>query len=66
MAGRPVGSMTNVITVGPRGPMLFEDTTWLEEMTHFNRERTPERVVHAKGAGAFGTFEVLVGETIQK
>lgn len=45
LSGRPVGSMTNVLTVGARGPMLLEDTTWFEEMAHFNRERIPERVV---------------------
>ena len=38
--------------------MLLDDIQWMEEMTHFNRERIPERVVHAKGAGAFGYFEV--------
>lgn len=44
--------------------MLFQDITFVEEMAHFNRERIPERVVHAKGAGAFGYFEVklLLGE----
>ena len=54
-----MGSFTNVLTAGPRGPMLIEDTVFLDEIAHFNRERIPERVVHAKGAGAFGYFEVL-------
>jgi len=47
-----------VLTVGPRGPMLLQDITFLDELAHFDRERIPERVVHAKGAGAFGYFEV--------
>ncbi|XP_030759919.1 catalase [Sitophilus oryzae] len=45
-------------TVGPRGPILLRDVHFLEEIAHFDRERIPERVVHAKGAGAFGYFEV--------
>ncbi|XP_050311792.1 catalase-like [Anthonomus grandis grandis] len=45
-------------SVGPRGPVLLQDVHFIEEMAHFNRERIPERVVHAKGAGAFGYFEV--------
>lgn len=62
LEGRPLGSITNVLTVGPRGPMLLQDSQWMEEMAHFNRERIPERVVHAKGAGAFGYFEVTSTE----
>jgi catalase len=46
------------LTAGPRGPLLLQDITFLDEMAHFDRERIPERVVHAKGAGAFGYFEV--------
>lgn len=46
------------MTVGPRGPILIQDYLLHEDMAHFNRERIPERVVHAKGAGAFGTFTV--------
>ena len=46
------------MTVGPRGPVLLQDVQFLDEMAHFDRERIPERVVHAKGAGAFGYFEV--------
>jgi hypothetical protein len=44
--------------VGERGPILLQDINYLDEMAHFDRERIPERVVHAKGAGAFGYFEV--------
>ena len=44
--------------MGPRGPLLIQDRALLEEIAHFDRERIPERVVHAKGAGAFGYFEV--------
>lgn len=57
-SGRPVGDNQNSITVGPRGPVLAEDFLLFEKMAAFNRERIPERVVHAKGAGAFGTFTV--------
>jgi catalase len=57
-AGRPVGDNQNSVTVGPRGPVLMEDYLLFEKMAAFNRERIPERVVHAKGAGAHGTFTV--------
>ncbi|CAG5131275.1 unnamed protein product [Candidula unifasciata] len=57
-AGAPVGNKNAILTVGPRGPVLLQDHVFLDEMAHFNRERIPERVVHAKGAGAFGYFEV--------
>jgi len=56
--GAPVSDKLNSITVGPRGPILLQDHVLLEELAHFDRERIPERVVHAKGAGAFGYFEV--------
>jgi catalase len=55
-AGRPVGDNQNSLTVGPRGPIVFEDFLLFEKMSHFNRERTPERVVHAKGSAAHGHF----------
>lgn len=55
-AGRPVGDNQNSLTVGPRGPIVFEDFLLFEKMAHFNRERVPERVVHAKGSGAHGYF----------
>ena len=47
----------NSLTVGPNGPIFLHDTHFIEQMAHFNRERVPERNVHAKGAGAFGVFE---------
>lgn len=56
--GNPIGEGTASLTVGPQGPMLFQDQIFVDELAHFNRERIPERVVHAKGAGAFGYFEV--------
>lgn len=56
--GAPIGDKTNVLTAGPRGPVLLQDVVFLDEMAHFDRERIPERVVHAKGAGAFGHLEV--------
>ena len=55
-AGRPVGDNQNTMTVGPRGPIVGDDFLLFEKMAHFNRERIPERVVHAKGSGAYGTF----------
>ncbi|KAK4310957.1 hypothetical protein Pmani_017513 [Petrolisthes manimaculis] len=56
--GCPLSDKLNSLTVGPRGPILLQDIQLLDEMAHFDRERIPERVVHAKGAGAFGYFEV--------
>jgi catalase len=57
-AGTPVADNQNSQTAGPRGPVLMQDYQLMEKMAHFNRERVPERVVHAKGAGAYGTFTV--------
>jgi catalase len=48
----------NTLTIGPRGPILLQDYILHEKMAHFNRERIPERMVHAKGTGAYGTFTV--------
>ena len=56
--GKPVADDTNTMTAGQRGPSLLQDIHLLDKMAHFDRERIPERVVHAKGAGAFGYFEV--------
>ena len=50
--------MQQALTAGKRGPALMQDVQLLEQMQHFNRERIPERVVHAKGSGAYGTFTV--------
>ena len=61
--GIPVGDDQNSKTVGPRGPVLMEDIHLLEKLAHFDRERIPERVVHAKGAGAHGYFEVTADVT---
>ena len=57
-AGAPVGDNQNVLTAGPRGPMLLQDVWFLEKLAHFDREVIPERRMHAKGSGAFGTFTV--------
>ena len=51
--GAPVGDKTNIQTAGPRGPAMLQDFVFQDEMAHFGRERIPERVVHAKGAGKF-------------
>jgi catalase len=56
--GTRVADNQNSQSVGPRGPLLMQDYQLMERMAHFNRERLPERVVHAKGAGAIGTFTV--------
>ncbi len=56
--GTPVHDDQNSITAGPNGPVLLQDVQLLEKLQHFNRERIPERVVHAKGSGAYGTFTV--------
>ena len=56
--GVPVGDNQNTKTVGPRGPVLMEDFHLIEKMAHFNRERIPERVVHAKGSGAYGHLKI--------
>ncbi|MCY6483864.1 catalase [Clostridium aestuarii] len=56
--GVPVSNNQNSLTVGERGPVLLQDIHLIEKLADFNRERIPERVVHAKGAGAHGYFEV--------
>ena len=61
--GAPVGDDQNSLTAGPRGPVLMQDVHLLEKLAHFDRERIPERVVHAKGAGAHGYFEVTADLT---
>ncbi|MQW76059.1 catalase [Nocardioides sp. dk4132] len=55
--GHPVYDNQNERTVGPRGPATLENYHFLEKVSHFDRERIPERVVHARGAVAFGHFE---------
>ena len=57
-AGAPVPDNQNAVTAGPRGPMLMQDVWYQEKLAHFNREVIPERRMHAKGSGAFGTFTV--------
>jgi catalase len=56
--GIPVASDEHSLTVGPAGPTVLHDAYVVQKMQHFNRERVPERVVHAKGSGAHGFFEV--------
>jgi catalase len=57
-AGAPVADNTNSTTAGPRGPMTLQNPWFIEKMAHFDREVIPERRMHAKGSGAFGTFTV--------
>ncbi len=61
--GIPVADDQNSLTAGKRGPVLVQDVHLLEKLGHFDRERIPERVVHAKGAGAGGYFEVTADVT---
>ena len=57
-AGAPVPDNQNAMTAGPRGPALLQDIWFLEKLAHFDREVIPERRMHAKGSGAYGTFTV--------
>jgi catalase len=57
-SGIPVADNQNSVSAGRRGPLLLQDFHLIEKLQHFNRERIPERVVHAKGSGAYGTFTV--------
>ncbi len=57
-AGAPVADNQHSQTAGPSGPVLIQDHHLIEKLAHFNRERIPERVVHARGSGAYGVFEV--------
>lgn len=57
-SGIPVVDNQNSLSAGPRGPLLLQDFHLIEKLQHFNRERIPERVVHAKGSGAYGSFTV--------
>ncbi|MDJ1156981.1 catalase [Chelatococcus sp. SYSU_G07232] len=56
--GAPVADNQNSLTAGPRGPVLLQDFQLLEKLAHQNRERIPERTVHAKGSGAYGTLTI--------
>lgn len=60
--GAPVDDNQNSMTAGEFGPILLQDFHLLDKLAHFDKERVPERVVHAKGAGAHGYFEVTTGE----
>jgi len=61
--GKPVEDDQHTLAAGPYGPALIQDIHLLEKLAHFDRERIPERVVHAKGAGAHGYFEVSADVT---
>ena len=64
--GAAVPSLTSSLTIGENGPILLQDFVLIDHMAHFDRERIPERVVHAKGAGAFGYFECTNADVIRK
>ncbi|WP_412500735.1 catalase KatB [Shewanella chilikensis] len=57
-SGAPIADDQNSLSAGERGPLLLQDWHLIEKLAHFNRERIPERVVHAKGTGVYGTFTV--------
>ncbi len=61
-AGAPISDNQNSISAGPRGPLLLQDYQLIEKLAHQNRERIPERVVHAKGWGGFlaDTFQFFL------
>jgi catalase len=56
--GSPVVDNQNIMTAGRRGPVLLQDVWFLEKLAHLDREVIPERRMHAKGSGAFGSFTV--------
>ena len=56
--GCPVVDNQNTLTAGPRGPVMLQDVWLLEKLAHFDREVIPERRMHAKGSGAYGSFTV--------
>ena len=58
VSGRPIADNENIKTAGKRGGAMLDDTWYLEKMSHFNRDVIPERRMHAKCSGAFGTFTV--------
>ncbi|MER2106525.1 MAG: catalase [Solibacillus sp.] len=67
--GHPIADNQNLRTVGNRGPATLENYNFIEKISHFDREEVPERVVHARGAGAFGYFETygtVGGEPVEK
>lgn len=55
--GHPITNNENIRTVGNRGPATLENYDFIEKISHFDREKVPERIVHARGAGAHGYFE---------
>ena len=57
-SGNPIDNNQNSMTAGPKGPIVLQDFTLIDKLAHFDRERIPERVVHAKGSGAHGVLEV--------
>src|SRR5688500_12687589 len=57
-AGNPIAENQNSLSAGARGPLLLQDYQLLEKLAHQNRERIPERTVHAKGWGAYGTLTI--------
>lgn len=65
-AGAPVADNQNSLTAGSRGPVLLQDVHLIEKLAHQNRERIPERVVHAKGWGAYGTLTITNKDIYEK
>ncbi len=65
-SGNPITDNQNSLTAGERGPILLQDYQLIEKLAHQNRERIPERVVHAKGWGAYGTLKITNSEIYEK
>jgi catalase len=63
-AGAPISDNQNSLTAGAHGPVLMQDYQLIEKLAHQNRERVPERVVHAKGSGAYGTLTITHDITV--
>lgn len=62
--GVPIADKKASLTVGPNGPILLQDYVFLDELSHFARERIPERVVHAKGAGTSIRHVLIVSKIV--
>jgi catalase len=65
-SGSPVADKQNSITAGPRGPVLLQDYWLLEKLATFNRERIPQRIVHAQGSAAHGTLTSAINQVVSK
>ena len=58
--GAPIDDLMSSLSVGPRGPVVLQDYSLIEQIQHFDRERIAERVVHAKGAGQYSIIGIII------